>query len=158
MPLSGHTGEAFNTTHRKELEAHPEYLAEIGGKRQPWGDITKLCVSNPEVRQLYIDWTLERFKQSYQSIPTTRTPGACRSSLADGSGQCECAQCRKIGSGSDSDKVFFLANEAAKAVAAKYPGKKVSLLAHNDHAMVPTIPLETNVVVWVTPYGFNRAA
>ena len=36
MPLSGHTGEAFNTAHRKELEAHPEYLSEIGGKRQPW--------------------------------------------------------------------------------------------------------------------------
>ncbi|NQU12046.1 DUF4838 domain-containing protein [bacterium] len=156
MPLSGHTGEAFNTAHKQQLEAHPEYLAEIGGKRQPWNEITKLCGSNPEVRRLYIDWTLERFGRVYESDPEGTRAWGVSVEPADGSGQCECAQCNKIGDGSSTDKVFFLANEAAKALAAKYPGKKASLLAYNDHAMVPTIPLEPNIVVWVTPYGFNR--
>jgi hypothetical protein len=158
--LAGHTGEAFIAAHKKELEAHPEYLAEIGGKRQsldgPMGDITKLCGSNPGVRKLYIDWRLEVFKQAYDADPEGSASWGVSVEPADGSGQCECAQCNKIGDGSSTDKVFFLANEAAKAMAAKYPGRKVSLLAYNDHAMVPSFPLEPNILVWVTPYGFNK--
>jgi len=158
--LSGHTGEAFNTAHKKELAAHPEFLAEINGKRQslegPSEIITKPCISNPELRRLYIDWTLARFKNTYEADPEGPSSWGVSVEPADGAGQCECEQCKKIGKGSDSDKVFFLANETAKAVSAKYPGKKVSLLAYGDHAAVPSFSLEPNVSVWVTPYAFQR--
>jgi hypothetical protein len=156
MPLSGHTGEAFNMAHKKDLLAHPEYLAEIKGKRVPFDEIAKPCVSNPAARKLYIDWTLKRFDPVMEKDPDGPHAWGISVEPADGGGHCECAQCRKIGNGSPTDQVFFLANEVAKAMAADFPGKKVSLLAYNEHAMVPSIPLEPNVVVWVTPYGFNR--
>ena len=51
--------------------------------------------------------------------------------------------------------MFGLANEVARAVAAKYPGKWIGLYAYNDHCEPPSFPLEPNVYVQSTA-GFIR--
>lgn len=154
IALAGHSYEGFNLSHKAELIAHPEYLAEIGGKRQPWGMITKPCVSNPGVRKLFIDDRLAALKRVVEKSPDSPRAFAVSVEPSDGGGHCQCAACLKIGS--VSDRVFFLANEVAKAVAEKYPGTHVNLLAYNEHAAVPSIALEPNVFVAVVPYGFQR--
>lgn len=151
VSLAGHTGEAFNAAHKAEMEAHPEYRAELNGVRQPYAPGTKLCVSNPELQALYVQDRLNALKLQLARDPNTV---AVSVEPADGGGHCDCAECRKLGS--ISDRVFTLANVVARAVAKAYPGKYVSLYAYNEHAMVPTIDLEPNIIVSVAAYAFQR--
>ena len=72
---------------------------------------------------------------------------------SDGGGQCECEHCKKLGS--VSDRVFGLANDVAKDVAKKYPGKMVGVLAYSEHSEPPCFALEPNVYVQLTA-GFTR--
>lgn len=154
--LGGHTYEAFNTAHREVLEAHPEYLALVAGKRRPWAPSTKLCVSNPHVVELYTEDRLKLLRRHVKAQPDGPSSFAISVDPSDGSGFCECEKCRKIGSGSASDQAFYLANQVAKAVSQEMPGRRVSLYAYADHAAVPTIPLEPNVYVSVIPEAFQR--
>ena len=54
-----------SASNRPTFDAHPEYLALVKGKRQG----PQFCVSNPEVRQLAIEWALS----SLPTPPGTRT-------------------------------------------------------------------------------------
>jgi len=152
--ISGHAGEAFNVAHRQELAEHPEYLAEIDGKRQPWAEITKPCYSNPGLIDLYVRDRAEAMRKMMTHAPNAPRSFAVSVEPSDGGGHCECAECCKIGT--VSDRVFSLANAVARVVAKEFPGRRVSLLAYNKHAAVPGIALEPNVYVVATPYGFNR--
>jgi hypothetical protein len=138
---AGHAWQDIILANKKLFDEHPEYLALTSGKRQ--GD--QLCVSNPAVRQLAVDHVLAQFK---------RRPGLEMASIecADGSGLCECENCRKLGS--FSNQVFDLANHVARAVAAKYPGKMVGLYAYHEHCEPPTFDLEPNMYVQLTA-GFT---
>ena len=148
--LGGHTGEAFNLAHKAELEAHPEYIAEVNGQRTP-GYIAKLCYSNPGLQALFAQDRVNNLKVQLARDPSTMVVSV---EPADGGGHCSCAECLKLGS--VSDRVFTLANAAARAVAKEFPGKYVNLLAYNEHAAVPAIPLEPNTIVQLAPYAFQR--
>lgn len=145
----GHAWQTVIADNRAAFDAHPEYLALVGGKRQ--GE--QLCVSNPAVREVAARWALDSLKKN---------PAADMVSMeaSDGDGQCECAPCAKLGSISDRD--FGLANEVARAVAKAYPGKLVGLYAYNQHAEPPSFALEPNVYVQLTagfirgPYSFDE--
>jgi hypothetical protein len=139
---AGHAWQGIILANKKLFAEHPEYLALVKDKRQ--GE--QLCVSNTEVRRLAVSWALTQLE---------KRPEAEMISLecSDGNGHCECEHCRKLGS--ISDRVFGLANEAARAVAQKYPGKMVGLLAYNDHSEPPSFDLEPNVYVQLTA-GFIR--
>lgn len=142
LPINaGHAWQDIIANNKKMFDAHPEYLALTKGKRQ--GE--QLCVSNPAVRQLAVEHVLNQFKHR---------PGLEMASMecSDGGGQCECEECEKLGS--ISDRVFGLANEVARAVAAKYPGKKVGLYAYNEHCEPPGFDLAPNVYVQLTA-GFT---
>lgn len=152
--ISGHAGEAFNMAHKNELIEHPEYLAEINGKRQPWSPGTKPCYSNPSLIELFVRDRVAQLKRQIESDPDGPGSFAVSVEPSDGGGHCQCDQCKKIGS--VSDRVFSLANHVAREVARQFPGRYVSLLAYNEHAAVPEIELEPNVYVVVVPYGFQR--
>ena len=152
--VSGHTGEAFNVKHRKELEAHPEWRAMIDGKRVPWSLTAKFCAGNPEVVDLYVKDRLEFYRQARKRDPNAPRVWAVSVEPADGGGHCTAPESLAIGS--VSDRVFHVANEVARAVRAEIPGGHVSLFAYNEHAAVPTIPIEPNVYVQVIPYAFQR--
>jgi hypothetical protein len=154
--LGGHSYEAFNVAQRAVLEAHPEYLALVAGKRRPWAPTTKLCVSNPNLAALYTESRLALLRQQVKAAPDGPRAFAVSVDPSDGGGFCECEKCRGIGSGSASDQAFHLANQVAKAVAKEMPGRRVNLYAYMDHAAVPTISLEPNVYVSVVPEAFQR--
>ncbi len=154
--MAGHAGEAFSIACKAELEAHPEYRAMVNGQRLPWAAGVKPCASNPDAVRLYIEERLRALRQAVTASPDSPRAFAVSVEPSDGGGHCECPDCRKIGSGSVSDRVFFLANQVARAVQKEFPGRCVSLYAYNEHAAVPTIPLEPNVYVAVIPYGFQR--
>ena len=152
--IAGHSGEGFNVKHKTILEEHPEYRAMVNGERVLYSLISKFCSSNPDVVKLYIADRIASHKQTVKLDPEGPRTFAVSVEPADGGGHCECPECRKIGTA--SDRVFHVANQVAKALAAEYPQAKVSLLAYNEHAKVPSIKLEPNVFVMVTPYAFQR--
>lgn len=139
---AGHAWQAIIGANKKLFEEHPEYLALVKGERK--GE--QLCVSNPAVRMLASEHALGWL---------AKNPDAEMVSMecSDGGGQCECEHCRKLGS--VSDRVFGLANDVAKDVAKKYPGKMVGALAYSEHSEPPAFALEPNVYVQLTA-GFTR--
>lgn len=139
---AGHAWQSIIASNKKLFEEHPEYLALVKGERK--GE--QLCVSNPAVRRLASDYALGWL---------AKNPAAEMVSMecADGGGQCECEHCRKLGS--VSDRVFGLANDVAKEVRARHPGKMVGVLAYSEHSEPPAFALEPNVYVQLTA-GFTR--
>jgi hypothetical protein len=150
--LGGHSGEAFNLANKATLLEHPEYLAKINGQYVPWSLTAKLNTANPDAVKLYVTWTVERFRQM-----RAKDPHAFAVSVdpSDGGGHCNSDECKAIGNGSASDQVFYVANQAAKAVRAEFPDGWVNLYAYNEHAMPPSFALEPNVYVSVIPYAFQ---
>lgn len=139
---AGHAWQSIILTNKKVFDEHPEYLALVKGKRQ--GE--QLCVSNPAVRRLATDYALAQLDKKPDLEMVSME-------CSDGVGQCECDECRKLGS--ISDRVFGLANDVARAVAKKHPGKMVGVLAYSEHSEPPSFALEPNVYVQLTA-GFIR--
>lgn len=127
----------------KEFEKNPELFSLVGGERKP----TQLCISNPEVQKRVIEGVLNVFKKYPDRMMASIEPN-------DGGGFCECENCKKIGNGSVSDQVFFLANLVAKEVNKQFPGKYVGLLAYHLHSNPPSFSLEPNIHIEVTT-GFR---
>ena len=150
--FQGHMGDQFNNRHRKELEANPAMLAEVKGQRK-WAANAKWCVSNADFVRLFIDDRLKAYEAYTNKFPDrhyiTVEP-------ADGYGDCQCDNCKKMGS--VSDRYFYLANVTAEAIEKKFPGGGVSLYAYNTHAAVPEKPVRKNVYVIVIPYLFQNAS
>lgn len=139
---AGHAWQGIIADRRDEFDAHPEYRALVKGKRE--GE--QLCVSHPDVRRLAAEWALAFFAKHPDREMVSME-------CSDGGGQCECEACARLGG--ISDRVFGLANEVARAVAAKHPGRMVGCLAYNEHSEPPSFALEPNVYVQLTA-GFTR--
>ncbi len=140
---AGHAWEAIIAHNRKVFEAHPEYLALVRdgktGTAERKGE--KFCLANQDVRKLVVDQSLVHFEKNPAADMVSVEP-------SDGGGHCQCDACAKLGTVSDG--VFGMANEVAKAVAEKHPGKWVGLLAYNEHSEPPAFELEPNVYVQLT--------
>lgn len=133
----GHAWQTIIADNKAVFDAHPEYRALTGGKRQ--GE--QLCVSNLALQKLATDWALAQLRQNPSLDMVSMEP-------SDGYGQCECEECKKLGS--ISNRVFGLANVVAKAVNKEFPGKMVGLYAYAEHCEPPSFPLEPNVYVQST--------
>lgn len=141
-PSCGHRYQAIIQDNRAEFDAHPEYFALVDGERQVKRG--KFCTANPGLRKLVVEDALRYFEAN---------PGARSISMepSDGSGWCECPECAKLGSVSDS--VVLLANTVADAVNARYGNEKyVGTLAYHQHAMPPSIKVHPRVLVGVTTH------
>lgn len=144
--LTGHAYGKFISSHATEFKAHPEYYALIKGERDITNSEAKFCISNPGLRKLIADACVAAFDADPALDSVSVEP-------SDGGGWCECEACARIGS--VSDQALRLSNEAAKAVAAKHPGKLVGQYAYNEHSPVPRIQAEPNVVVSIAA-GFIK--
>jgi len=154
IQAGGHSYDQFVTRYEKEFRAHPEYRAEVAGKRLVPKAGAKLCYSNPGLQQLFVEDRLAQLESTIKRFPDSPTSRAVTVEPSDGGGHCECAECQKLGS--ISDRVFTLANVVARAVAEKYPGYLVAILAYNQHAAPPTIAIESNTFIKIAPYAFQR--
>ena len=137
--INQHEYASIIIRNRAEFSAHPEYYALVDGKRTVW-DGSQFCISNPGLRQLVVAVALRKLEQNPKLDSVSVEPN-------DGGGWGQCPQC--LAMGSVSDRVVTLANDVAAAVAEKYPGKFVGILAYNEHSPPPTIKVLPNVVVCV---------
>ncbi|MBA3685436.1 MAG: DUF4838 domain-containing protein [Planctomycetes bacterium] len=136
----GHAHQNLHEEHGRYHELfrrNPQYFAMIDGKRQG----PQLELADPQVRKMLVDEALAQFAAN---------PGLDMVSVepADGAGHSTSPE--SLALGSVSDRVFGMANEVAKAVAKKYPGKMVGMLAYNAHSDPPTFDLEPNVHIQMT--------
>ena len=134
---SGHAYDTIIAQNRAEFEKHPEYLAQIGGKRELRGD-AKFCISNAGLRKLVVEWAVAQFKKNPQQDSISMDP-------SDGGGWCECDACAQLGG--VSDRVVTLANEVAVAINALGLGAKyVGHYAYDFHCVPPHIRVDTHVI------------
>jgi hypothetical protein len=146
--LGGHAWNIFVDHYKEIFKVHPEYLSEVDGNRLGFGKTTKLCVTNPEVKRLYTQYVFEKIQKSgNESLVVSIEP-------SDGAKHCSCSKCNELGS--ISNKVFYFANEVAKNLKVKYPKAKLSLNAYYQHALPPSFPIEKNIIVIVSPNGFQQ--
>lgn len=139
---AGHAWQSIILANKKTFDEHPEYLALVKGERR--GE--QLCVSNPAVQQLAVEWACAFLEKNPAREMVSME-------CSDGNGQCECDACRRLGS--VSDRVFGLANHVAREVGRRFPGKLVGCLAYSEHSEPPSFELEPNVYVQLTA-GFTR--
>jgi hypothetical protein len=144
---------------------HPDWFALVQNKRQA----SKPCYAHPEVIARAIAAALRHFDQKPDSEMVSV-------SAPDGLGFCTCALCQRQARvtkvyqahGTDfgrqpdgregsiaSETIFNMANQVAKAVAAKYPGKRIGIMAYSGYAHPPSFTLEPNVYLEVTA-GYRR--
>jgi hypothetical protein len=122
---------------KSAFESHPEYYALWKGSRSS----PKLCISNPGLRQLAVDFVLRWFEKYPME-------DSCSIEPTDGDGWCECEECAKLGI--ISNRTALLANEVAAAVQAKYGSSKyLGMLAYFKHSDPPTFPVNPQVIVTV---------
>ena len=134
---SGHAYDAIIAQNRAEFEKHPEWLAQLGGKRELRGD-AKFCISNAGLRKFVVEWAVAQFKKNPQQDSISMDP-------SDGGGWCECDACARMGS--VSDRVVTLANEVAVAINAPGLGAKyVGHYAYNQHCAPPHIRVNPHVI------------
>lgn len=98
IAISRHAGESFNVANKAVLLEHPEYLAEINGKIQPFAPGTKPCYLNPGLIELYTKDRLRKLKNQIDTDPEGLHSFVISVEPSDGDGHCECSECLKIGS------------------------------------------------------------
>lgn len=129
----------------EQLQAHPEWCAEVKGKRQPpagntnWG----LCLQ-AEVRNYLVQRGVEYARQ-HPELSTIWV------GFNDGSPYCTCPKCQAFydtHGGVPSSLVLQLVNELADALAVVSPGRMVKTLAYAWSIEPPTnMRARDNVVV-----------
>jgi hypothetical protein len=134
---TGHAYDAIINKNKAEFEKHPEYRGLVKGERKR----TKLCISNPGLRQLVVDYAIRQLEENPQNDSVSVDP-------SDGGGWCECEPCAAIGT--PSDRALLLANTVAETVEQKFPDKYVGMYAYNFHAAPPTkVTAHPKVIVCV---------
>jgi len=139
---TSHAYKAIIKRHKDEFDSHPEYLGLLNGVRRS----TKLCVSNPGLRELVARDAVDYFQRNPEADSYSVEP-------SDGGDWCECSACAALGS--PSDRALTLANAAAAAVAARWPDKFVAFYAYHLHSPPPEIDASSNVIVSVAT-AFTR--
>ena len=142
-----HMWKNFIASNKVILQKHPEYLAETKGVRAGFGKTDKLCVSNKNLQNLFIEYIKNEIRKN---------PGRTLFSVepSDGAGYCTCDNCKKLGS--ISNQVFYLANITAKAIKQEFPNKQLGIYAYYLHGDLPDFKLEDNLKVIVIPRGFQN--
>lgn len=125
------------------FESHPEYFAEVNGKRQP----TQLELTNPDVLRI----TIENVKKHLRENPDAKFISV---SPNDGRGYSESAESRAIDEAeatapdSKSGTLIKFVNAVAEAIELEFPDVKLSTLAYLDTFMPPkTLRPRKNVII-----------
>jgi len=133
---------------RKYGPEHPEYFAEIGGKRlwdvkEGLGRGTQPCLTNPEVLRIVTASVLAELaaKPDKKAISVSQN---------DNKNYCRCPKCAAIDQreGTPMGSLLTFVNAVADAVAAKHPDVQVGTLAYWYSRKPPkTIKPHPNVII-----------
>ncbi len=138
------------------FEEHPEYFAEIDGKRMREREgrhPAQLCLTNTNVQRLASEKVVKTLDEN---------PGARLISVSpnDGGDYCECSVCTAFNDAEQSDGATLLhfVNLVAEAIAAKHPDVRVVHLAYlgTDTATKTIRPRDNVVVMFATDYDAWR--
>jgi len=133
---------------------HPEYYALIGGKRTP----SQICTTNPEVIALAAKAADKFFEHAPLADTFPLEPN-------DNVDFCQCEKCVALdppGHTFDglpllTDRVVTFANEVAKLVREKHPGKKVGIFAYINHTLPPVnVKPDPDLVVSVCRFNYDH--
>ncbi len=144
---------------------HPEWFAEINGKRYPKHYAEKrggqVCTSNPEVVEHFAQAAIDYFN---------KTPASQMFSIAanDGRKFCTCRQCLALDSGRVrpdgrrviTDRIITFSNQIAQRVAKVHPDKRLGVIIYLDYKYPPqnVKPHPMLFLVHPTNSGFSQGA
>ncbi len=159
--MSGHALGWLLLNPRKWGKDHPEFWAQINGKRTP-NQFTAPCFTSEEMYR-----TVEKeFDELAAILPAhvkSYTVGLADTFITP----CECEKCRepitlesgKVLTSQDDDFVktrfFLFLNKLAKHAQKKYPGKKITALAYMSTEKAPELKLEPNIRICYCPIFRN---
>ena len=129
-----HAYESVIRQNQDSFDKHPEFLGLLDGERKS----SKLCIGNPDLRELVADHAIRYFENSPDRDSISMDP-------SDGGGWCECERCKALGS--ISDRALTLANQVAQAVNLRFDNKYVGMYAYNYHSPPPSIRVHPNVII-----------
>ncbi len=138
---ANHMYQSVIRRNREVFDENPGYYALVDGERRSRG--SKMCISNPDVRKIFIEYALDYFDKNPDKYSISLDP-------SDGGGWCECEDCAALGS--ISDQTVVLCNEVAEAVEAEFGKRFIAQSAYNQHAPPPSIMVHPNVVMSVTTH------
>ena len=130
--IGGHDGFKLAIPVAKYFDKHPEYFAQIKGKRVSKGRVQR-CLSNPHVQKIYEDMVYEYTKKGY-----------CYFFGAEDAQNtfCTCSNCRKLGTVNGKYKETNLVHRffarIAERVLKRNPDAKFMMHIYNDYRKVPT--------------------
>lgn len=136
----------------KYFATHPEYFAEVKGKRLP-GKHIQLCLTNPDVLKIattqVFNWIKEHPEANVFSVDQS-----------DGEGNCECMHCKAIDDreGSPSGSLLTFVNQIADTVGKVHPEIKIQTFAYAYTEVPPkTIRPADNVTIRLCHYNYCSA-
>ncbi|MHB0935614.1 MAG: DUF4838 domain-containing protein [Armatimonadota bacterium] len=156
---AAHALEGYVT--KEQLEAHPDWNAEIGGKRalQKCDVGYRICWANPEVSDAVADTIIANLNQNYAPCVSV-SPG-------DGMNFCDCEKCKALDTGdwdestacvSISDRFINFANRVAERVTKQHPNVKLGFLAYVQFTRPPTREkLHPALIPQLAPITYCRA-
>lgn len=136
----------------KYFASHPEYFAEVKGKRLP-GKHIQLCLTNSDVLKIataqVFTWIKEHPEANVFSVDQS-----------DGEGNCECKFCKAIDDreGSPSGSLLTFVNQIADTVGKVHPEIKIQTFAYAYTEVPPkTIRPADNVTIRLCHYNYCSA-
>ena len=144
LMYAGNIHSFFSLVPPKEhFDKHPEWYAEINGKRTVEG---QLCLTNPELLQVVIG----RVKVWLKECPLRIKPAFVSVSQNDCAGWCTCPRCKAVdeAEGSQSGTMIRFVNAVAEGIEPDYPNVAVHTFAYQYSRKPPKLVRpRRNVVV-----------
>lgn len=127
---------------------HPEYFAEIDGKRTSEYLYSQLCLTNPDVLQI----TVEKVKEWLRANPNAKIVSVSQDDSFVINSYCTCEACNQVNKEerSNSGTLIRFVNAVADAIKEEFPDVAVDTLAYQYSVEPPrkTVPRD-NVIVRV---------
>lgn len=128
----------------KYFETHPEYFAEVNGKRIH----DQLCLSNEDVFRIVV----ERLREEMVKQPEAKVWSVSQN---DNFSYCSCPECQKINEKEESPSGALI--EFVNKVAREFPNKTISTLAYQYSRKAPKyIKPEDNVQIMLCTIEEDR--
>ncbi len=131
-PYHAHTFDMYVPA-EKYLKDHPEYFALSKGKRVGGSQSGQLCLTNPELKSIFLKSLLENIKKGDESAKAAGVPAPriYDVSMNDSRNVCECPSCTaEIEQYNASGHYLKFVNWLASEVAKTHPDVFISTLAY----------------------------
>ena len=115
----------------KYAKSHPEYFPLHGNARVKSNGVNALCISNPEVEQLLVDFIVAEMDDGADIVELGQN---------DGTSWCQCEKCRAYAGTAPGDwgeKFWIFHRRIAEKVNALRPEKTVQIISYGPTAMPP---------------------